>query len=315
MTFHAFFDILRNTQKSGGISLYHRKSRFNANINLTAHSKRLYANETAHGKTPPKYKTYNISSAEYVLHFILSGEGIFDGVTVRHGDVFLFEPLKLHTIEITSDVPLEQYWIGFGGSDAENLLNLTELAIDSSGKRNKLTKLCDIERIRRPFNEAVYGGTSPNDIIPELLEIKFIGVLMELLSMLTPSADHRVKKYSRKETYVQNAAAFLCSANDSTSVADAAKSVGLTEKYLCRLFREQLGVTPIEYLNNHRTQRATQLIQSTDLTIAEISDMLGFSDPTYFSRFFKNQLGITPTEYRNRFAKMNAIKYKPASEN
>ena len=85
------------------------------------------------------------------------------------------------------------------------------------------------------------------------------------------------------------------------TVSDAAEYVGLTEKYLCKLFKEQLGVTPVGFLQQLRADRAAQLLVSTSLSVAEIAESIGIPDPTYFSRFFKRRQGCSPSEYRLKF--------------
>ncbi len=61
-----------------------------------------------------------------------------------------------------------------------------------------------------------------------------------------------------------------------------------------KLFREQFGVTPLEYINNERIKMAKQLLANTRHNITEISRLCGFTDVNYFVRLFKKTEGITP---------------------
>lgn len=60
------------------------------------------------------------------------------------------------------------------------------------------------------------------------------------------------------------------------------------------------GLAPIEFIKEMRIKRATQLIETGEFNMTQISYMVGINDPRYFSKCFKAQLGMTPTEYRDR---------------
>lgn len=63
-------------------------------------------------------------------------------------------------------------------------------------------------------------------------------------------------------------------------------------------FKEQFGLTPLDYINRERIKLAKQLLSQKGNTITEISYMCGFSDVNYFVRLFKKSEGITPGAYK-----------------
>jgi AraC-like DNA-binding protein len=71
----------------------------------------------------------------------------------------------------------------------------------------------------------------------------------------------------------------------------------ITTSHLCRIFRENLGVTPIKYIQKLRFREAEKLISETTLSIAEIAYKLGFNDPNYFARIFRNHYGFAPSKH------------------
>ena len=77
-----------------------------------------------------------------------------------------------------------------------------------------------------------------------------------------------------------------------------AMSVGVSEDYLGRIFLQELGLSPMEYLNRYRIKEAKVLLNHTCASITEIADQVGFDDPAYFSRAFRKQVGISPRAYR-----------------
>ena len=70
------------------------------------------------------------------------------------------------------------------------------------------------------------------------------------------------------------------------------------EKYLCRLFKDYTGTTPIEYINRLRIERACLDLSSQATNITAVAFDSGFSDAAYFCKIFKRYKGMTPREYR-----------------
>ena len=84
-------------------------------------------------------------------------------------------------------------------------------------------------------------------------------------------------------------------------VATLAALVNLSRSHYTTLFRRISGYAPQSYLNHLRMQRAVQLLNTTELSIKQISDDLGFSDQFYFSRAFKRVHNHSPSEHRLRY--------------
>ena len=73
---------------------------------------------------------------------------------------------------------------------------------------------------------------------------------------------------------------------------------GLNKYYLTRIFSKSYGISPINYLLERRILQAEELLKTTDMTISQISDSVGFSTANYFSQSFKRCTGMTPISYR-----------------
>ena len=63
-------------------------------------------------------------------------------------------------------------------------------------------------------------------------------------------------------------------------------------------FREQFGITPLEYINRERLKLAKQLLADKKNSISSVSLQCGFNDVNYFVRLFKKAEGITPGMYQ-----------------
>jgi AraC-like DNA-binding protein len=72
----------------------------------------------------------------------------------------------------------------------------------------------------------------------------------------------------------------------------------VTPKYLTQTVKKLSGKTAGEYIDDLVIVEAKNLLRDTSLTIAQVADMMYFSDQFFFSKFFKRYTGITPSEYR-----------------
>lgn len=77
-----------------------------------------------------------------------------------------------------------------------------------------------------------------------------------------------------------------------------AAEVGLSRSHFFHQFKKCVGVSPQHYLDQQRMTFAVGKLLSSDITIASISDQLGFSSPAHFTRFFVQHIGVPPSEYR-----------------
>jgi AraC family transcriptional activator of pobA len=71
--------------------------------------------------------------------------------------------------------------------------------------------------------------------------------------------------------------------------------------YLNALIKKNTGLTAKESIQNRLLLESKYLLHSTDLTIKEISNQMGFTDPNYFAVFFKKYENTSPTSYRGSF--------------
>jgi AraC-like DNA-binding protein len=76
------------------------------------------------------------------------------------------------------------------------------------------------------------------------------------------------------------------------------KKAYLSRNIFFRWFKEQFGVTPLEYINRERIRLARQLLADENNTVAQVSLQCGFSDVSYFVRAFKRSEGLTPGAYQ-----------------
>jgi YesN/AraC family two-component response regulator len=99
--------------------------------------------------------------------------------------------------------------------------------------------------------------------------------------------------------HMQRALTFIADHfTDALSLDDVARAARLSRYHFCRLFRQETGMTFLEYLRGVRVRRAKALLADRHLRITEVAYGVGFSDLSHFDRTFRKIVGLSPSEYR-----------------
>ena len=86
-------------------------------------------------------------------------------------------------------------------------------------------------------------------------------------------------------------------------ISELSEIIHVCDDRLIRLFKEVTGETPIEYIMNLRIEAAIKLLSTTDLSVADVAEKVGFGSDTYMTRVFKQKLNTTPGKYRHKHKK------------
>ena len=89
--------------------------------------------------------------------------------------------------------------------------------------------------------------------------------------------------------------------NRPVSLNDAADYLDLNPSYLCRVFKEEMGMSFVTFLQNYRIDKAVELLTNTDYKIFEISEMVGYENQQYFNKVFRNVKGVSPSAFREKY--------------
>lgn len=87
---------------------------------------------------------------------------------------------------------------------------------------------------------------------------------------------------------------------EEITVAQIAQSAIISESECLRCFRKNIGTSPIQYVKQYRIQKAAELLTGTEYKIAEIGNLCGFQDISYFIKTFREMKTMTPSEFRKK---------------
>jgi AraC family transcriptional regulator len=86
--------------------------------------------------------------------------------------------------------------------------------------------------------------------------------------------------------------------NQDIKLADLAGSVGMSQYYFVRLFKQSMGIAPYQYVIQQRVEKAKQLLKQGRVTITDIALQCGFANQSHFTKHFRQLTGVTPKVYQ-----------------
>lgn len=211
---------------------------------------------------------------------------------IKKRDLILLNPGQ--TLEIEPIRKLEWIVIRLTGivfTSSLEINSLSQLFIISDA--NQTIKLyLDLALIER---EQQFRGS--DIILKKLLECVMVHVLRHNeLSIKDSSIQVKHDEIETIQQYIRE------HYSDKITLDQLSELVDINKYYLIRLFKQQTGLSPIDYLIHVRLGEAEKLLAHTNVAISKISDMVGFHSPSHFSKTFKESNHSTPSLYRKRYA-------------
>ncbi|MCI5857320.1 MAG: AraC family transcriptional regulator [Agathobacter sp.] len=238
---------------------------------------------------------------DYQLIYIASGKGYFyfdslkNPLEVAAGNMVLYPPHALQKYEYHGNDCATIYWIHFTGAKIDGLFQKFDLDPDS---------------------HTIFSGTESyyalafEQIILELqLQKKFYKESTQMLfTHIIALVGRHQQELTQNRAFSQNEVTQCMyylreHYRDNINIESYVKGRGYSTSSFFRKFKSHTGMTPLQYLLEIRLSYASKLLESTNLQINEISELIGYDNALYFSRLFHRHIGESPREYRERFRK------------
>lgn len=128
-------------------------------------------------------------------------------------------------------------------------------------------------------------------------------VLQELLvRLMQTQARHILLEHPRQQAHsnrMAHVADFIQkNLQNPLTVLDLSRQAFMSEPHFFRCFKQQFGLSPIEFINEQRIKAARMMLQARDVSVTEVSQACGFNNLNYFLKMFKRATGMTPGEFR-----------------
>lgn len=121
------------------------------------------------------------------------------------------------------------------------------------------------------------------------------GILYELLGLAQRELSGTAHSTAKRSIALRLQQYIVQHFREPLKLDDLAQAVDRSPAYVSTLFKEITGRTPIEYMHEVRISAARELLLTNNMTVSEISDMLGYCDPTYFNHMYKKIVGHPPS--------------------
>ncbi|HLN56269.1 MAG TPA: AraC family transcriptional regulator [Bacteroidales bacterium] len=232
----------------------------------------------------------------YQILYITSGKGIFEseltGVkALNAGDIVFLFPGVWHRYRPDKGTGWNEYWVEFNGEilnhyrrkgflDEANPILPVGLNEEMVEDYLKITRIIQCEK---PGFQYVSSG----------IIIHMLGEIFAAQKINSAAGPFEKRINEAKLMILENL-------NTKISQEHIARNIGMGYSLYRKKFRELTGISPASYQLQMRINIAKHLLLSSNKSLKEISQNMGFESPDYFCRFFKQKTGITPSEYRCR---------------
>lgn len=184
-----------------------------------------------------------------------------------------------------------------------SLKNYSRSALTELFETLKKERFTNISFIREKLYE-IYSLTAPRlSDTPLIPWEQFCGYSLQDYTQLLCCGTSDLENQTQIESYkgsVKKAVHFMMAnyMNSGLTIKQIADEVGLSPNYFCSLFKQEVKMTPNDYLLNIRMEKVCFYLKNTNLKLYEISGKVGIPDANYLNTLFKKSFGKTPTQYR-----------------
>ena len=230
------------------------------------------------------------------LFYIVGGKGQFliedQLYPVNTNHLLIINPNVTHTEVSLNAQPLEYIVLGIEGVE----LSITENSNGQFCILDHFESMDITSCLRNILREMEQKQPGYEDVCQAYMEILIIR-LMRSTGLSVPTepqnsvGNHQCATVRR---YIDN------HFKEPLTLDQLAAEAHMNKYYLSHAFKQEYGISPINYMISRRLEESKYLLAETDLSMSQIAQLLGFSSLSYFSQVFHRTQGISPMEYRQQ---------------
>ena len=211
---------------------------------------------------------------------------------VNAGDIFLTFPNQIHFYESNET---EKFYLMIIKPDTmPELLDTLTMGVPESAVIRGALDIPQIAHLMDCLSEAHRKKETESIYVKSLRRGYLLALFSELLPRMT------INKLSVGDSDALRTIVSFCAQNfsENLSLSLLEEKLHLNKYYISHLFSEKLCIRFNDYINSLRVAEAGRYLLNTDLSITEISELVGFNTLRTFNRAFMKQIGVSPSEYR-----------------
>ncbi len=253
-----------------------------------------FINCCGHIKIKSKNITIKRRRLDYYIIYLVNGAGYYHigdkPERVPGGNIIVYKPLEEQNYFYLENDQTELYWIHFTGTSASQLLRdlgLEDRHIYEVGIQTECIQLFDKIIHEIHIKNPQYHSFCISYLIQLLSRFSRESLLLEKNRRALKNKDIEDTIKRMQLEYQQD-----------HSIGYYADRCNLSIYQFIRKFKKITQISPAKYIEKIRIDRSRELLSDTDLSVHEISDIIGFNDPFYFSKVFKKNTGLSPQPFR-----------------
>lgn len=232
---------------------------------------------------------------EYQLLYITKGQGSFasDDTPDRQlgkGHLIVLFPGQWHTYKPDTATGWNEYYIGFEGTMADQLVRNSFLTKD-----NQVLDIGLNEELAMLFSRALEVAEEDKTASQQYLA----GIVLHMIGLVLSVSRNNVFEKDNVSEKMEQAKIImnenLCREIDPEQLA---ARLNLSYSWFRKAFKDYTGYAPAKYFQELKMRKAKQLLVGSTHSVKEICFMLGYTSTEHFSNLFKKHAGITPLKYR-----------------
>lgn len=246
------------------------------------------------------------------LFYVTRGNGKFlvnsEVYNVKEDDMVVVNANVTHTEARINDEPFEYIAMGIDGVAFNSLGSHFDSNVSIHNYHDYKHEI--LFYIKVILSEASNQEENYQEICNKLLDILIINMLRRTNIALEVKPEEFLNKhYHFVKQYIDN------NFHKEITLDHLAELTHTSKYYLAHVFKRDSGFSPIQYLNHVRLSEAQKMLINTDYSITQISQLLGYSTPSYFSQAFSNKFKRSPLDYRKHYkeGQMDENRHLPAS--
>lgn len=217
------------------------------------------------------------------------------------GTLVLISRFEAHSIEVQSDtycrytLQIDPHVVNRSSPDANRLLSVLVNRPENFSHAVNLSGCPRVESVLQLLVEESGSGQPMESELAELLVLELLVHVVRACPVLLEQQEQTLQMIRQVQVYFEN------NYREQVTLEALAKQFHVSPSYLSHQFKRITGTSVMRYLQSCRMAAAKELLVHTQLEIAAVVEVSGFSDSSNFSRTFKAETGLTPSQFRSRF--------------
>lgn len=208
-------------------------------------------------------------------------------ITARAGDTVILDCYKPH--EYYTNDSFESIWIHIAGTNSFELFEEVE---KTDGNLVKCRDVNHVKKLLFRIYDSISGVNPPSELNISLDIYKIFAELLNPQSIKSKSESNYEDSIQDVKNYITE------NLNEKLTVQRLANESHMSTSHFSRVFKQQTGFSPYDYVLITRLNKAKYLLQKTEMSVSSIAYETGFNSESNFICFFTDNEGISPGKFR-----------------